>query len=492
LTTVLTGLNACLLQAEGYWNVVRLPEYYYFTGGQILGTEYIFNGSGTDITALTLDPLCLIDRGGGDVQPVNEDQLKSIVRPVRPVKNTFEYHDPSSIKQADLQIPHDAIPFDTAMAGSIRTDKYDLATYFPDWIIRGGVTAYLAVETDTALLPETEISRFIAIEGDDALYGGVQFNPIPISAGDIFDFSLQWRNDVQATSDFKFYVRFLVICPANQFYYLGQFVPGTPTANLTWVGPLNTDIWDGSIGDYFQVDHAIKTTDYLSYGTTVLTATGRIEPINQDGILLIEVRGANSGTQSGRPNIRFHSINLNLLQFVNESLQITGQRHTDTGISDIKAIQENSVNIDDSPRNSIAGTLFTDAISNFGYTDINTGENTDIGGIYFTKTTLWHRYPATETLRLGNIITQERLRLNYTARFPVEGTFRNLRYDTDKFISLLTLFQFGFIPGKFFIAASLEIDYMSCVFRAKLAEIFKDDEDDFTDDYEFNYIYKTE
>ena len=120
--------------------------------------------------------------------------------------------------------------------------------------------------------------------------------------------------------------------------------------------------------------------------------------------------------------------------------------------------------------------MFTDALTDFSYVDVVDGEDTNLGAIYFTRTRSWHRDGISEVLRLGNVITQERLALRYISRLIVEGSFRNLRYDVDKFISLLTLFRIAFYQGKSFLPAGMEIDYMNCSFRSKLVEVFNDDD----------------
>jgi len=65
LTKILAGLNAELIQADGSWNVRRIPEYDYFDDGAIPGTQFTFEtGPGEVVTAVTLDPLATIDRNG--------------------------------------------------------------------------------------------------------------------------------------------------------------------------------------------------------------------------------------------------------------------------------------------------------------------------------------------------------------------------------------------------------------------------------------------
>lgn len=487
LEKILTGLNACIVQANGYWNVLRAPEYWLFDDGQMLGTEYIYNGSGTDVNAITLEPLVTIDRTGANVYPIEEDQNKSILRPYRHVLDTFEYNQPVLIIQQDLQIPADATPFDTDTVDGIRTDKYDLATYFPDWKQRSLDASYLVIETDTNVTPEQEKERFIVtplVDTGGTDISGVQFNPIVVSQNDRINFSLNWKTyPLDTDSQAPFWIRFLLVTDTD-IYNLVQDpteeVPpdGDPdNKRLYWeIIPDNT-LWDSDSEGVlmFIVQSVAEVTDLTQYQFWQLTdrTIGVVPPIPVDGMLLIEVLGNNNKVFDGH-DYGWKDINLTIQNFINESIQIVGQTHKDTGTSTIKAISENDVSIDDSPRSTIAGTLFTDALSDFNYTDSVSGEQTDLGNIYFTRTVNWHRSDIVEALRLGNIIAQERLQLRHTSRLPIEGSFRNIRYDTDKFISLLSMFQFGFYDDKRYLPAGMEIDYMNNSFRANLIEIFNE------------------
>lgn len=477
LEKILTDLNASLLQVNGAWVIVRTPEYKFFDNA-IPGTEYIYNGVTTDITAVTLDEGVTIDRTGADVYPIAEDQNKSIQRPLKRVFNTFNYNQPAFIKNTDLQLPDGATPFDTNTAVDLRYDDYNLGTYFPDWIQRGTVTSYLEVVTDTAVTPEQEKDRYIVIIGDDSLTGGVQFNPIEVTKGDKLDFTLQWRTDTDTDDLIRFWVRFVLISTTNTDYNLTDQAGGS-NDEFRWVGPsVSADLWDLGLGIYKEMTNPnnVDTTEWMQWSLSDSQwSTDAIPVIPVDGVLLIEVRGTNAGSETDRQNVYFKDIVLTFTQYVNQSTQIVGQTHKDTGTETNKAISESDLNIDDSPRNIFAGTLFTNAQTNFDYTDSTTGQDTEIGNLYFTKTYSWHRGDSIEELRLGNIVAFERLYLKYISRLIIEGTFRNLRHDDTKFITMLSVFSFGWITDKFFLATGMEIDYMDCSFKAKLIEIYGPD-----------------
>jgi uncharacterized protein YqkB len=491
ISDILIAFNASLLQASGAWNVVRMPEYSLFSGA-IPGTELTFD-SGEVETAVTLDPLVTIGHNTGDCQPVAEDQVKSLQRAIRLDKTTFDYNQPVAIKQNNLQIEEGATPYYTDTTDDIRTDRYDIPTYFPNWIQRGGVTSYLEVKTDVATDIEREQDRYIVIIGDDSLTGGVQFNPIPVSAGDKFHFSLQWRTDTDTDDLIRFWVRFIFITASATNYTLHDEA-GTGNDKFRWVGPNPATLWDTDDGG---IRHEINnpddqdTTEWMEWNLEQSQFSEEsVPPLPaEDGILLIEVRGTDAGSATDRQNIYFKDIVFEAEQLVSKSTQIVGQTHTNTDdLSEAKKIEEEEVLVDDSPSNTIAGTLFTNLLTDFEYTDSTTGQDTDIGSVYFTRTRSWHRGEIDETRRLGDIITAERLFMKQNTRLIIDGTFRNVRYDNDKFISPLCLFEILFYEGKFFVASSISIDYMDCTFKARLIEIFND-EDDNNADYLFKFKY---
>lgn len=482
LSTILSTFNACIFQAVGEWHIIRISEYKLFDGA-IPGT-YRF---GFTSDAVTLSPFVLIGRTSNDASPVAEDQIKQMQRSMKYVQSTFNYEQPELIIQNDLSLPPGAVPYDTNTVDGIRTDFYDIATYFPYWVSRNGDASHLRVLTDTNVDPEQEIDRYIHKPADFDIKNGLQFNPISVSQNDKIDFSFQFNNQ---HADGYYFVRYILITDDGNVYSLDMEAPSVGT-NVSWTGPFTTSDWYSEpVG--VRIEKEGVANEWFNY---TLSQFNDNKPfiIPADGMLLIEMDGNSSDVDGGFGTYQtdFKDMNLTITSFVNESTQIIGHTHKDELSNLSKLVQENELQIDDSPRNSIAGTLFTDALTNFDYTDTDTSEETDIGDVYFTRTHAWHRGEVSEALRLGNITTEERLFLQYTSRLIIEGTFRNVRYDTDKFISPLSLFNFDFYMSKYFIAASMEIDYMQCVFKTRLIEIYQD-EDSMNDTYTFNYIYDTQ
>lgn len=503
LTAILFNLNAGLVQAGGTWNFYREPEFSYFPGGIIPGVQSHYNGSIVQYTPVETNPVVTISRSGGDIYPIQEDLTKYIQRPLKEVINTFQYQQPNNhIIQGDLVIPVDAVPYDTETTGDFRYDRYSIATYFPRWTHRHGDASYLEIVTDISTDPENEKDRYIVIPGVDAAESAIQFNPVAISKGDIVDFSASMKTLSNSVDPTSFWVRVVLITPDGNFYVLNRRIleiDGTDRVGVNWFGPFPANHWDttqyvpppsGTHPGYLVWPYEAIAGEWQQIAAK-LTELGNTPLAPADGMLLVQMNGTNFGP-TDRNDACFKDARLSFTNFINESTLITGHEHKTTGNPDIKSEQKNDIEIDDAPRSTIAGTLFTDALTQFGYTDINTGANTDIPGEYFTRTANWHRGGNNEALRLGDIITRERLQMLYTSRYVREGTFRNVRYDTDKFINALSLYKFDWLPDRFFFATKLTIDYMNNSFNARLQEIFKIPETDIIAQYFFRYIYKTE
>lgn len=163
--------------------------------------------------------------------------------------------------------------------------------------------------------------------------------------------------------------------------------------------------------------------------------------------------------------------------YINDSTKITGHIHKDEqtgpGSDDIKNNEDITIYIDDSPRNSILGTLFLNTFT----------------GVVQDRTALWHRAGYTESRKLGQIMTSEILQWRSVTRTKLEGTFRGL-VQSGVHVSMLSIFKFSYLTGCRFIFGQFEIDSRSNSIRctaweldtstAAVAEI-----------YTFNYIYST-
>lgn len=475
LNSILIDFKSVLFQAEGRWNIVRWPELRLFDDGTMPGTLY--DSDFTSPEAITFPGKVAIGRGL-NMHPVNENQESGIVRPIKFSKETFNYEQPPFIIQADLKLPVDATPYDTDTDGDLRYDKYSLATYFPFWTQLDGDDSYLVVVTDTTT--DTEVERYIYQPQVRTDYRFVQFNPIPVTKGDVLDFSLNFRTPGLVPDNFFFYMKFILVMADGDYYSLSNLsTPGL--VNLFWAGPGTVP---GS-GDFGSLLGRLVTVsdeeeqEYIPWNLSDQKVANQLPvPFPADGMLLILVGGTNDiNTVQGETDVIWKDIEISITQYINESTTITGHKHTNSQEGDIRSNLQVEPAHDDTPRNTITGTLLTSDITNFAG---------GIGNVYFNRTGLWHRAGLSEAKRLGELNTLGDLFNQKRARTMIEGDF----YATAG-ISILNVVGFPFYPGKVFIFGVAEFDYMNCIFNATFYELFEEGEEDadLDNEYLFNYIY---
>lgn len=502
LTDILKAFNCQLSQENGAWNIYRMQEASLFAN-EIPGVEH--NLTTGDKTAITLDAVIPIIFGsetgpnGGNILD-GADAISRIQRPFKFVKETFNYNQPVLINGADLKLPDNATPYESTADGNLRYDKYSLATYFPQWRQREDDASYLVVVTDTSSTPENEVDRYIYSPAIGGGNGGVQFAPIPVTKGDVMDFSLQFKRPTNSSNNERFWIRFILITttPSNT-----ALVDDPTNADLGWYwnNPGDPHFWDENEGWYYQTDAGQPKTDWLTWSFESIdsnTVKSRLK-FPADGMLMIIVEASNGGNHSTNPRSDYiwKDINLRIENFINDSTTIIGQTHLNEQDKVIKNDYDETIQIDDSPRNSIAGTLFTDALTNFDYTDSHTGDVTGIGDIYFTRTKSWHRSNIAEERRLGEIIVYERMHQAFKPRTVIEGTLYGLRNklsdDSWNFVSLLSIVNIDFLSSLNFIFGMLEVDWQNATYKAVLNELYQTDDtgEPFEFDYFFNYLFKT-
>lgn len=485
LNNFLLDFRCMLTQADGCWQIIRWGDVRLWGDGLMPGTLY---GVGYGTYELILFPAAIDIGRQLSHFPINENQQRTLLAPYKYSKETFNYEQPEFIVQNNLQMPVDAVPYHTEIHDDLEYSRYDIPTYFPQWIQRGGIASHNEVVTDT-LNQDAEVDRYVVIFPDDALTGGVQFNAIPVTKGDKINFSLRWKTDLDTDDLIRFWVRFVLVTPNDTDYNL-QDNAGPSNDQFLWVGPsVSADLWDTGDGIYHELTNPndIDTTEWMDWSLAASQfTTDPIPLIPTDGMLLIEVRGPNAGSQTDRQIIFFKDITLTFDQFVNNSTQIIGQYHLTEQDPEIRNNEQYQVQFDDSPRRTIKGTLFTSALTDFDYVDVNTGQNTDIGNIYFTPTTYWHRSNIAEARRLGDLNTNNDLYIQQKLRSIVQGDFYGLNG-----INLLSIINLTWLPNKKFIFGTWTANYMSCVWTANLYELYEDGEAEPDADYTFNYIYDT-
>ena len=136
-------------------------------------------------------------------------------------------------------------------------------------------------------------------------------------------------------------------------------------------------------------------------------------------------------------------ITLEYFALINASTKVIGHTHTDAQIPSINNRYDEEIYMDDSPSNSIQGTLFLVSF---------------LDGIR-ARTTIWDkRLGSGEELRLGQLITNERLFWRRKPRVKLNGTLIGL-VKNGKHVQKNMCLQYNYFPNKNFVLGTLTIDY---------------------------------
>ncbi len=474
ITEILSTFQATLFQWNGAWCIYQYAQERLF-GGSVPGTLY--NPDFTVDSAITSEAPITIGRNL-DTEPINENQIERLLVPYQFAKKTFNFQQPNQlIIQSDLSLPVGAVPYATNVVAGIRYDDYDLATYFPKWLQTHGDVSYLEVATDDAT--NTEIERYIVTPATSS-FRGVQFNNIPVSANDSFDFSLSFRTFTDISDDYAFTIRFELVTPNATYYNLTTVAAIGSTVNVHYTGPFDVAFWDVGPGDTKDILGSSDTSQYTNWTLSDFVETGGTLPnIPEDGILLIEVRG-NNNTNLSQPFVTtlWNNISITFKNKVNQFANATAQVHTQTQPQLTKNNDDSTLSFDDSPRNTISGCLLRIPLVDF---------QANIGNLYFYRTVAWHRGTISEVRRLGELKTFDELFLQRKVRLIVEGSWYGI---ID--LSFENILQINFLLNKYFLFGIATFDYMTCIFSSTLYEFWDTGEvdGDLDNTYTFVYLYK--
>lgn len=486
LENILFRFNATLIQADGFWNIVRMQE---LRNGPLTG--FSFDENWENETAVTLDRSFEI-KLLTDICFIGADATRSINRPDKFSKETFNYVQPKQLlRGTDLQTLGAFIGSSTAIEDGVsyRYDRYEIPDFWTheNSLPQGSGTldaSYIVVKTN--ITENVEVERYVYQPFIDHNFKTVEFDPLPVTTGDSFNLTMQVKTMTTAGGDvYSFFrIRFLIITAAGHEYSLTQFSPGGGDAPyLRWsrtsTDPVITDgFWKSVIGSGITVTRDdTRWSQYDLSNFTLDETRPKVPPIPADGMLRVGIQGfTNSNPTFDSTDGAFKDIRIEFTYTFGDSLNIIGHTHKQEQPELIKNNFDEGIKIDDAPRSTIAGTLFLDVLTNF---------LTQIGSVYFTKTQLWGTGQ-----KLGEIITQERKQLTKKPRTVIDGRVYGMRKGSESItpLSVITIFT---LQNLNFIFGVCEFDYYSNVFSATKNELYENGEDDVDADYEFKYLYET-
>ena len=411
LNTILTRFKATIFQAYGIWNVVRWDQLRYedsFIESSRYNPEWVYQSQGGQLNTFTYG-------NGSDIQNGIQE---SILRPFKFDRETFNYRQPAFLKNAALQNLGAFISTETV--GDIRTDKYE----FPassKWLHIYGDTAHIVVVTEILAFSEVEKERYVyqnkIAAGPNIAH--VMFNDIEVNQGDGLEFSLSIKCASGTSGD-------------AVIYRVGVSVQTGVGAYYNLVNGLGYFSWNAGIAAGSQISAtstAAEAQDYFSFTLSEFGTQKRIPRIPADGILKIYIYGTND-TNVSQPNVDaiWKDLNLTIVNYVNDSTTVIGHVHYQYQPPTINNSSDIDIQIDSSPLNTIAGTLFLESFTN----------------LLQNRTDMWNRAGITELQRLGSITTFEENFWRRTARSKLEGALLEIiRPGAYRYTGLMT---FGGTP----------------------------------------------
>lgn len=453
LLWIMARWNLSLFQSKGIWNIVHwdelrysgysIPGYEYDSDFNLLGPVTLDNGF-TKFLIKPMDPASI-----PNVYP--ETGLNHrVIRPFAFDKETFNYKQPGRLlRNSDFQQLGALLNTTTTGSGpTLQTTKEYAA---PWWVYDGGFSAtfFIRVVTDSL---NNEIERSLVVIGN-SIHG----YKIELNAGDTFRYSFSFKTNPSiggsATLTFIIYLTDGVstVYVNNPFSDESKYTWGVTTGlTYTIVAGDNTSAW-----------HTVEITPPAA-------------PF--DGLLYIQLDEL-LPTSPGPGETIYKDLSFEAVFLVNQSTKIIGHTHKTEQTATIKQNEDEEIFLDDSPRNSIAGTLFLDAMS----------------GVLQKRTAQWFLNNPADTRRLGDLTTFETEFWRRKTRSVLEGTLRGLvSADTGgDHISMLSVFLCSIFPNVNYIWGKLEIDYKNNKCTGTLWEIYDEGETDgdLTSTYEFKYLY---
>lgn len=447
LSEIMATWECQLQQANGQWNIVHWYEIRIF-GGVIAGFVY-----DQDWALIGTTAFANIFNIAPNIPPVQPPTCpifpltESILRPFKFTRKQFNYQQPKYLlKNYDLQTLGPLLR--TYVSGGVTVNEY-IAT---GWTSGQGsplVERFIRVDIDTAT--GTELRRYLVTKNAGDQSFGVRGTAVEVTAGDKIKFSFTFRTTSSQAGNINY--TFIVQLTNG---VLIRYVDELPVGNGDWKPT-------------FGFTYNIPSGDNSDQWHTVEIESSQV-PF--DGLLYVFLPQATFSPNSVKETW-IRDIRLEVTTFINDSAKVIGHYHLDNRTNDIKNNLDEEIFIDDTPRNTIGGTLFMPTFTNLI-------QDRTIGWVYGA---------ASGPKKLGNLTVAEILTYRDKMRSKLEGGFIGIQQTYP--ISLLTLLQTSFNPTKYYIFGLLTIDYKRNVFNGTLWEIWDTVEPALAADYTFNYIYST-
>jgi hypothetical protein len=461
LEIIMKRFNMSCFQSLNAWWVVRYPDLFLdYQEGETVVDYYSYSAVTFEyLDKFSINKSFVIDTGAY----VETGLLKSIIRPYRRTLETFNYVQPEDLL-CNSQFT-DLGPLRQVTTGGGFTNKeYDL----PCWYDYDGGSPYPDRFIRVIFEGEREVDRYVVVTGsnfDDSR--SVQSEDIELNAGDIIDYTFQFRTDVSEPGS------------VNTTFAI-RIKDGTSTKYLQTDGS-----WGNSIGFVFNTPSGKNTNEWQ-------TVTIKSDGLPFNAIMNIYLAEA---TASPSDQTWYKDLRLTLSWFVAGQGQINGHTHTASQSKTLNNVNDVDISIDNSGRSSIAGTLFL----------------TTQTGLFQDKCTTWKfgfgyntGVPSNVYANLGQVITSTYMFQRYIPRTKFNGNLLYIRNQNGVMSNLAVFsneFNGALIHNKMLLG-SIAIDYKNDSAEFTMWEVFNRTiplpADNFTEFesylynilYQFNYLYE--
>lgn len=458
IEVIMKRFGLTMFQDNGHWVIVNWNEARE-NFGILYGYEY--DNDMNYISDAFIDPNTSIGNGSDIETGLNA----SIERPLKFVKETFDYKQPDDILR-NASFSKLGPLLRSYADGTDTIYEYGMADWGAGYDFTTGGNGYIASSAQRFIRVRrnaggVETDRLGVIKGNSGFSdpAAAESFPIEVRPGDRIKYSFDIRTK-ESLHGIR-YIGFLVEIITTAY----------PTPRSLSNKRLNNDgIWF-SWGDPqppgVSLNLHIPNGDNANQWHTVSVESDEI-PVA--GLLRVKLAQGVPGNSSTKETY-YKNIRFDITRSVAGSAQVIGQTHQQTQSLVIRNAKDEDINLDDSPSSIISGTLMLGTF---------TGPLRDL-------TYLWQTGVAPAELRLGQIITRYEIFQRRKDRSKLEGTI--LRSN----LSPLSIMQYLPMPGLNFIFGKLEINYKTGRSDATMWELFDDDEVeyDLVEDYAFRYIYNT-
>jgi hypothetical protein len=344
------GQDSFLTQYRGEWWIVRVEE---MDGRGLKVHRFSWNGDFISVTGRTAYERDIFSNG--DAFFANESTYVTCERPLKSVKETYNYEYPKEII--------DNINFERGAVNYVLTPPANhVFFHIDDWqVVRPfgqpvTSSAYYARKYEDGYEKEG-----YAVVTPQSVYASpydyLRCNPVDLQYKDKVKISVDFRFDRNLTGigGMTQYIFFIYLVANGKYYYLSQDVTGDFT-KIYW-HPSNTENVRliGQRWDSQQLDER----DWQSISVTA-------PPLPEDGLLYVGLMNGKTNTNFNG-SIHYKNLQVEIEEYINGSYaKYDGHYFKTSQTGGYNAVKEEEVSLNDSPRKLFKGALYAKQILTLG------------------------------------------------------------------------------------------------------------------------------